>query len=89
MSGQVNDLSMSRELRGFLSDPTRIWHLLTRNVRRPDEDRLKRSKHVASYTINKIVVLDVYYLKVLVRTHRKKKKKSNFKNFYCLCSQNM
>jgi len=34
-------------------------HLLTRSVRRPDDDHLKSSKHVASYTI-KIVVLDVY-----------------------------
>ena len=31
-------------------------------VRRPDDDRISRSKHVASYTINnkKTVVLDVY-----------------------------
>ena len=38
--------------------PTRTAHLLTQSVRRPDDDRLKGSKHVAWY--NKIVVLDVY-----------------------------
>ena len=32
--------------------PTCTQHLLTRSVRRPDDDRLKRSKHVTSYTIN-------------------------------------
>ena len=32
-------------------------------VRRPDDDRISRSKHVASHTINnnKTVVLDVYF----------------------------
>ena len=43
-------------------DPNMYIASLTRNVRRPDDDRVKRSKHVASHTINKnkkIVVLGV------------------------------
>jgi len=31
--------------------PTYTQHLLTRSVRRPDDYRLKSSKHVASYII--------------------------------------
>jgi len=31
--------------------PTCTQHLLTRSARRPDDDRLKRSKHVVSYTL--------------------------------------
>ena len=30
-----------------------IKFMLTRSVRRPDDDRLKRSKHVASYRLNR------------------------------------
>ena len=39
--------------------PTCTQHLSTRFVRMPDDDRLKRSKHIASYVI-KIVVRGVY-----------------------------
>ena len=40
---------------------------MTRNVRRSDDDRLKRSKHVALHTINKkIVGLDIVYYYALV-----------------------
>jgi len=41
----------------YIGIPTCTQHLLT--LRRPADDRLKKAKHVASYTI-KIVVLEVY-----------------------------
>jgi len=34
--------------------PTCTQHQLTRSVSRPEDDRLKRSKHAASYTLIKI-----------------------------------
>ena len=54
--------------RKHIGIPTCTQHLLTRSARRPDDDRLKRSKHVASCTLNSCawrILINVKYVIIL------------------------